>query len=104
MKFRPFQTCLYPIKSVAVANDCMAAYASGTGQRHDLNLTGVSPRYATTGHLIFAQAGTLMAAPFDAKRLEVRGPAVPVVEAVLESLNSGNAQYAISAGTGSLAF
>jgi serine/threonine-protein kinase len=82
----------------------LAAYASGTGQRHDLNLTGVSPRYAATGHLIFVQAGTLMAAPFDAKRLEVRGPAVPVVEEVLESLNTGNAQYAISAGTGSLAY
>jgi serine/threonine-protein kinase len=83
----------------------LEAYASGTGQWHDLNLSGgVSPRYATTGHLIFAQAGTLMAAPFDAKRLEVRGPAVPVVEGVLESLNTGNAQYAISAGTGSLAY
>src|SRR5262249_13159257 len=82
----------------------LAAYASGTGQGHDLNLSGVSPRYATTGHLIFAQAGTLMAAPFDAKRLEVRGPAVPVVEGVLESFNTGNAQYAISAGRGSLAY
>jgi serine/threonine-protein kinase len=82
----------------------IAAYAAGEGQWHDLNLSGVSPSYATTGHLIFAQAGTLMAAPFNSKRLEISGPAVPVVEGVLESLNSGNAQYAISAGTGSLAY
>jgi serine/threonine-protein kinase len=82
----------------------LTAYASGAGQWHDLNVSGVSPRYATTGHLIFAQAGTLMAAPFDARRLEVMGPAVPVVEGVLESLNTGNAQYAISTGTGSLAY
>jgi len=82
----------------------LVAYAPGTGQWHNLNLSGLSPHYASTGHLIFVQAGTLMAAPFDAKRLEVRGPAVPVVEGVLESLNSGNAQYAISAGTGSLAY
>src|SRR5262245_9312865 len=82
----------------------LAAYVSGTGQRHDLDLSGVSPHYATTGHLVFAQAGTLMAVPFDAKRLEIRGPAVPVVEGVLESLTSGNAQYAISVGTGSLAY
>jgi eukaryotic-like serine/threonine-protein kinase len=82
----------------------LAAYVSGTGQWHDLNLGGVSPHYATTGHLVFVQAGTLMAAPFDGKRLEVRGSAVPVVEGVLESLTSGNAQYAVSAGTGSLAY
>jgi serine/threonine-protein kinase len=90
--------------NVAYTDGRLAAYASGTGQRHDLNLSGLAPRYAATGHLVFAQAGTLMAAPFDAKRLEVKGPAVPVVEGVLESLNTGNAQYAISAGTGSLAY
>src|SRR5439155_24322496 len=90
--------------NVAYTDGRVAAYASGTGQRHDLNVSGLSPRYATTGHLIFVQAGTLMAAPFDVKRLEVKGPAVPVVEGVLESLNTGNAQYAISAGTGSLAY
>ena len=42
-----------------------------------------TPRYIpSTGHLLFMDAneGTLLAAPFDAKKLELTGAAVPVVE------------------------
>jgi serine/threonine-protein kinase len=84
-------------------NAQVAAYSLGTGERRNL-VQGVSPRYAPTGRLIYAQAGTLMAAPFDAKRLEVTGPPVPVVEGVLQSPIAGNAQYAFSAATGALVF
>jgi Tol biopolymer transport system component len=41
--------------------------------------------------------------PFDSKRLEVTGAAVPVVEGVLQSPLSGHAQYSFSA-TGSLVY
>ena len=36
------------------------------------------PRYLASGHLLFMRDGGLMIAPFDAQRLEVTGPAVPV--------------------------
>jgi eukaryotic-like serine/threonine-protein kinase len=62
----------------------------------------VSPYYAPTGHLLYAQGGTLMAVPFDLGRLEVAGAAVPVVEGVMQSGPSG-AQYSIS-DNGSLAY
>ena len=34
-------------------------------------------RYAPSGHLVYAEAGTLLAVPFDVQRLETRGTAVP---------------------------
>ncbi|HSH74433.1 MAG TPA: hypothetical protein VLA09_01920, partial [Longimicrobiales bacterium] len=43
---------------------------------------GQWPRYAETGHLLYTADGTLMAAPFDARRLEVTGPAVAMVASV----------------------
>jgi Tol biopolymer transport system component/tRNA A-37 threonylcarbamoyl transferase component Bud32 len=40
---------------------------------------GVSVRYAGSGHLVFARAdGTMLAVPFDHKRLEVTGAPVPL--------------------------
>jgi len=35
-------------------------------------------RYVPTGHLVYVQAGTLLAVPFAADRLEVTGPPRPV--------------------------
>ncbi len=60
-------------------------------------LTGTMARYAESGHVVYATAdGTLMAAPFDLKRLEVTGPAVAVLEDI--EVRSGSAsQFALSA-------
>jgi len=44
-----------------------------------------------------------MAVPFDPQRLEVMGAAVPVVEGILQSRNTGAAQYSFS-GNGSLVY
>jgi len=40
--------------------------------------------YLPTGHLLYGQAGAMMAAPFDADTLEITGPAVPVTQADME--------------------
>jgi serine/threonine-protein kinase len=61
------------------------------------------PRYARSGHLIYAQTGTLMAAPFDVQHLNVTGTAVPVVQGILQNPATGAAQYAVSQ-SGSLAY
>jgi len=74
-----------------------------TGNRRDLISSGAFPRFAASGHLIYAQAGTLMAVPFDSQRLEITGAAVPVIEGVARSTDTDAAQYSISA-TGSLAY
>jgi serine/threonine protein kinase/Tol biopolymer transport system component len=81
----------------------IAVHAIGKGDRHDLVQGGTSPHYATSGHLVYLQAGNLMAVPFDPERLAVTGSAIPAVEGVLQSPFSGAAQYSFSS-TGTLVY
>jgi Tol biopolymer transport system component len=87
--------------SGAAANQHIVAYSMKTGERRDL-LQGSYPRYAQSGHLIYAQAGTLMAVPFDAERLQLTGAPVSGVENVFQD-PGGSVQYGIS-NTGSLVY
>ncbi len=48
------------------------------------------------GHIVYVRSGALMAAPFDAERLEMAGPARPVIEWVKWFPINGTAQFAIS--------
>jgi Tol biopolymer transport system component/tRNA A-37 threonylcarbamoyl transferase component Bud32 len=75
----------------------------GAGEPRYLVHGGMNPRYSPSGHLMYAQGGSLMALPFDPQRLTVTGTAVPVVEGVLQSTVTGAAQYNFSA-TGSLVY
>jgi serine/threonine-protein kinase len=66
------------------------------GSYHVIVNGGNNGRYAPSGHLIFSRAGELYAAPFDARRLEITGPEVPVIKDIsIGSVNAG-ARYAIS--------
>ena len=84
-------------------NAQVAVQSVGTDERRNLILGGMYPRYAPSGHLVYAQGGSLMAVRFDPKRLTATGAAVPVVEGVLQSIGNGHAQYRFSA-TGSLVY
>jgi len=84
-------------------NTRVAVQSAGTGERRNLVQGGTQPRYAPSGHLVYAQGGNLMAVPFDPQRLGVTGAAVPMVEGVLQSSYSGAAQYSIST-TGALVY
>jgi eukaryotic-like serine/threonine-protein kinase len=84
-------------------NAQVALQSVGTGERRNLIQGGMYPRYAPSGHLVYAQGGSLMAVPFDPQRLTATGAAVPVVEGLLQSPSSGAAQYSFSA-TGSLVY
>jgi eukaryotic-like serine/threonine-protein kinase len=84
-------------------NAQVAVQSVRTGERRNLVQLGTQPRYAPSGHLVYAQEGSLMAVPFDPQRLEVTGKAVPVVESVLQYPTTGDAQYNFSA-TGSLVY
>ncbi len=75
----------------------------GTGERQNLIHGGMYPHYAASGHLVYAQGRTLMAAPFDVQRLAVTGATVPLVEGVMQSTADGDTQYSFSA-TGSLVY
>ena len=82
---------------ITFSNAQIAAQSVVSGERKNLVQGATNPRYALSGHLVYAQAGSLMAVPFDPQRLEVTGAAVPVVEGVLQSPTTGAAQYGISA-------
>ncbi len=84
-------------------NALIGAQSARVGERQDLIRGGVNPRYAPTGHLVYAQGGILMAVPFDPQRLNVTGTAAPVAEGVMQSPTNGHAQYSFSA-TGSLVY
>jgi len=68
-----------------------------TGQRGTLVEGGTYPLYSPSGHLVYARGGNLVAVRFDAKRLKVTGQPFTVLEGVLMSVNSGVANYDISA-------
>jgi eukaryotic-like serine/threonine-protein kinase len=53
------------------------------------------PRYVD-GYLLYVQSGAIFAAPFDARRLRILGPGVPVVEDVAWSATLGRAGFAVS--------
>jgi len=80
---------------LAFSNAQVAVQSVVTGERRNLAQGGTLPRYAPSGHLVYAQGANLMAAPFDPQQLVVTGAAVPVEEGVL--------QYSISA-TGTLVY
>ena len=49
------------------------------------------------GYLLFNRAGTLLAQPFDADRLELKGDAIPIAEGIQFNAANGKAAVAVSA-------
>jgi serine/threonine-protein kinase len=72
------------------------AVSLADGHRKTLLKGGTFGRYLPTskvsGDLIYESRGTLFAVPFDPAALEVRGPAVPILEQVSYSSNTGTAK------------
>ncbi len=102
---------LYTVRKRAFTwdDDHVVAHVLATGERKRLVQDAADARYVRTGHLVFLRRGTLFATPFDAEHLEVRGPAVAVLDRVVQALTASNAnditgagQFAISA-TGTMA-
>jgi len=81
---------------VAATNDiAVAVPGSGT---HTILARGLAPRYAASGHLLYATAdGTVMAAPFDPDRLVLRGAAVPMFQIPGGFTGFGDADMSLSA-------
>ena len=82
--------------AVGTVTDRIVAQSVSSGERRDIVPGGTAPHYAATGHLIYAQGGNLMAAPFDARRLQLTGAPVPVLEGVNRAPLGGGVQYALS--------
>jgi hypothetical protein len=77
-----------------------------SGERKTLVEGGSDGRHLRTGHLLYALGGVVFAVRFDAKRLEVLGAPVPIIEGVRRSLGgaqTGIAQLSVS-DNGTLAY
>jgi serine/threonine-protein kinase len=82
----------------------VAQATSGAAERKTLIKGGADARYLSTGHIVYAVGGVLWAVPFDLRRLEVVGPAVPIVQGVRRAgQGSAAAHFAVSR-TGSLIY
>jgi Tol biopolymer transport system component len=75
-----------------------------SGRRTNRLVEGTGARYAASGHLILNRQTTLLVVPFDATRLEITGPVVPVVEGVAVERASGGAAYIAVSRAGTLAY
>ena len=73
-----------------------------TGMRRILVRGGSHAHYVSSGHLVYAAAGTLRAVPFDLASLETRGTPVTVVPDVVMTIKGG--VDAVVAGDGTLAY
>jgi serine/threonine-protein kinase len=76
-EFLPGGKALLFAASTDVNNSLIAVQSVGTGERRNLVQAGTQPHYAPSGHLIYAQGGNLIAAPFDLQRFAITGTAVP---------------------------
>jgi serine/threonine-protein kinase len=81
-----------------------------SGARRAQLKSAADGRYVASGHLVYLQRGTMMAAPFDLASLTIAGAGISVLDGVMQSANmpnedfeSGAGQFAVSSG-GSLLY
>ena len=74
-----------------------------SGERTVLVEGAIFPRYAASGHLLYARDNTVYAVPFDVGARRVTGPEVVVLEDVATNVTNGTAGYAVSR-TGTLVY
>ena len=99
------KTILYTSTIGGSSDDAhIAVQRLDTGEQRVLTRGGTYARYVPTGHLVYYRAGTIMAAPFDAARLEVLGTPSPVAEGVMSATaNTGAGEFSFSS-LGSLVY
>jgi len=97
------ETILFTNFSTPVERARIETYSLRSGERKTLVTGALHGRYVPTGHLVFARGETLMAVPMDAKRLEVTGTPLPVLDDVSVDTTNGSSQFSFSAD-GSLAY
>jgi eukaryotic-like serine/threonine-protein kinase len=90
------EAVLFTIWKTAINDACVAVLSLKTGKVRTVLVGGSHARYAPTGHLVYAQSGTLMAAPFDLKQFKVGESRCLVVESLNEHLQSGYAPFGFS--------
>jgi Tol biopolymer transport system component len=90
------KTVLYTVGTLGHWDDAqIVAQPLGSPERSLLVQGGTNPHYLSSGHLIYARGGAIMAVPFDLNTLKTSGAPVRVLDNVLESFD-GAAQVSVS--------
>ena len=75
----------------------IVAQSLASGERIVLIERGRDARYMPTGHLVYGLNGVLLGVPFDVRARRVTGPAVPLVEGVMDAdVRTGAMHYTLS--------
>jgi serine/threonine-protein kinase len=82
--------------TLATGSRSYAAAQVLAGGPRVLLATGTDARYVSTGHLLYAEAGYLTLAPFDADALQITGPHWPLANRVWEQGVIGAADFTVS--------
>jgi hypothetical protein len=94
---------LYHVRTAGGAEFQIYAGTLGSSQR-TLLLKGVTnaryapPRGGYPGYLLYVRDGTLMAQPFDDRRLTLTGDPITVTQPVLTTINATGADFSVSPG------
>ncbi|MGH9783780.1 MAG: hypothetical protein ACRD88_06300, partial [Terriglobia bacterium] len=97
------ETVLFTIYSTPFERTRIALYSLKTRQQKVLVEGTLFGRYVPSGHIVYVRSETLLAAPFDSKRLEVTGTAAPVLDDVAVDFLQSLAHASFSAD-GTLAY
>ena len=93
---------LFTIATGSADSSQVAVVSLETGEHHIL-IAGSGARFSPTGHVVFLQGGSLLAAPFDLDALEVTGAPVPILDRLQGGSWFGSSPFSVSAD-GSLAY
>jgi dipeptidyl aminopeptidase/acylaminoacyl peptidase len=72
------------------------AVRPSSGERKTLIEGSSQAWYSPSGHLVFARGGSIFAVPFDARKMEVQGSPVQVIQGVATDVGSGAVQFTMS--------
>jgi len=89
------EAVLFTIWSTTLDDIRVAVLSRKTGEWQTLVTGGSHARYAPTGHLVYGQSGTLVAAAFNLEQLKLGEPR-PVLEGLKQCPNSGCAPFCFS--------
>ncbi len=97
------EAVLFTIWKTTLNDAQIAVFLLKTRKARTLGINGAThARYASTGHLLYAQSGTLWAAPFDPKRLKVGEPRVAIYKGLNQRPTCGYAPFCFSKDFGVL--
>ncbi len=98
------RAAVFVIMSDTSTSPELAAIRLGSAEVVRLGVQGWNPRYVGTGHILVSniETGSVSAVPFDAERLRVTGPPVPVLEGLV--VRPGGAAHISVSRSGTLAY